>query len=116
MVAGKPGGDLGRSVGAAIMRRHDLNVAHVETSVASLELDPDIRELHVSVNDRQIVPFSPPSDLDGIALRTPRAVLSATVGRLQERLILALKLVFQPTRRTRPPSAMRQSAASAYAR
>jgi hypothetical protein len=82
-------------VGAAIVRRHDLNVAHVETSVASLELDPDIRELHVSVNDRQVVRLSPPGDLDGIALRTPRAVVSATVGRLQERLILALKLVFQ---------------------
>jgi len=82
-------------VRAAVVRRHHLDVFNVATPIPSLVLDPEIRELHPPVDDRQLVFVRPKADLFPRPAGPAVAVRSIAVPFLKERLVLAFQLVVE---------------------
>jgi hypothetical protein len=77
------------------MRCRHLDVFDFAAAIALLVLDADVGEFHVSVPVRQVTFPSPLLDFLGLPLGPTRSVTAATIGRLQEALVLALELLFE---------------------
>ncbi len=64
----------GPGMGAAIVRRHDLDILAPRPDIAVLVLDPGVWKVHMPVVVRQLVLPRPPRDLFGLAIRPTVAV------------------------------------------
>ena len=77
------------------MRRHDLDIEGVVTSI-DVVLNAHIRELHVAlVVARQVVLPRPVLDFERIAIGSAIAIVTIAITFLQELLILALQVVLE---------------------
>jgi hypothetical protein len=79
-------------MGAAVMRRDDLEVFDLSAPISVLVLDADIRKLDVLVFVRQPVRQRPFPDLVGRAMRPAIAVALLSIALLEEALVFALQL------------------------
>ena len=85
-----------RRVRATIVRRHDLYVQGLVSSVLGV-LDAGVRKHHVSLLIAgELVLVCPPSNLVSIAVRPAVGVAPAAIPLLQELLILGLEVVLEP--------------------
>jgi hypothetical protein len=82
-------------VAAAVVRREHLDVLGVAPAVRPEEVDLEIGKLHASVGVRETVILSPSAHLIAVAPGPAVAVCPATVGFLEEHLILAPKVLFE---------------------
>ena len=82
-------------MGAAVMRRDDLQVVDLATAVPVLILDADIWELDVLIFVRQPVRQRPLPHLVGRAIGPAVAITFLAIPLLKEALILALQLVVE---------------------
>jgi hypothetical protein len=82
-------------MGAAVMRRDDLNVLNGSSAVTGLVLDPRIRELDVPIVVWQLVFLSPSSDSLGPLLRRFSLLAALAVFCLEEALVLPLQILFE---------------------
>jgi hypothetical protein len=80
---------------ASIMRRYDLDVLDLSASVVAFTFEAEIGKLHVVVDHRQFVVFSPPGDLLGRPRRSSRTLASAAVWFLEKPLVFPLEFLFQ---------------------
>jgi hypothetical protein len=75
--------------------RHDLEVLLTRSPLAVFVFDASVGKVHLIVVVRQLVLARPASDLFGLSIGTPVAVLATAVVILQEQLIVPLELVVQ---------------------
>jgi hypothetical protein len=79
-------------MGAAVMRRDDLEVFDLSAPISVLVLDADIRKLDVLVFVRQPVRQRPFPDFVGRAIGPAIAVPLLSIALLEEALVFALQL------------------------
>jgi hypothetical protein len=82
-------------MGAAVVRREDLDVLGVAPAVRPEELDLQIGKLHSSVGVWEVVILGPSAHLVAVAPRPTVAFRPAAVGFLKEQLIIAPKVLFE---------------------
>ena len=80
-------------MGAAVVRRDDLNVLAPPTPVRVLVLDADIREVELIVEVGQVVFVGPVANLIGRPIGVAVVVVVVLVAFVQPPLVLALELV-----------------------
>src|SRR5262245_28335103 len=93
-VDAKAGLPVARRVSAAVVRREQLDVL-VKVPAVSLIFDSVIREMHLAVEERQVVVARPVADLTLVAAGSAVAVGAVAVVVLQELLVLALEVLFE---------------------
>src|SRR5688572_13565440 len=99
-------------VSAAVVRREQLHVLVAFTPL-DLVFDAVVREVHLAVEERQVLSARPVADLVLVAVRSAVAVGAVAVVLLQELLVLALQSCSRMTRRmSRPSCASRRRASS----
>ncbi|HVQ17056.1 MAG TPA: hypothetical protein VMS40_25810 [Vicinamibacterales bacterium] len=86
---------LGRSMGAAVVGRNDLEVFDLPATIPVLVLDADIGKLNVLVLVRQPVVQGPFSNLVGRTIGSAVAVPLLTIALLEETLIVTLQLIVE---------------------
>ena len=82
-------------MGAAVVRRDDLNVLAPPTAVRVLVLDADVRKVHLVVEVRQVVFVGPLANLIGRPIGVAVVVVVVLVAFVQPLLVLALELVVE---------------------
>jgi len=82
-------------MGAAIVRRGDLDVLTTPPAIRLFALDSSVRKVHLVVEVRQLMFVCPLADLIGRSIRVSVAVVVVTVALVKPTLILALELVVQ---------------------
>jgi hypothetical protein len=82
-------------MGAAVVRREDLDVLDVAPAVRPEELDLEIRKLDSSIGVREIVILSPSAHVVAVAPGPAVAVGPASVRLLEEHLILPPKVLLE---------------------
>jgi hypothetical protein len=82
-------------VGAAIVRRQHFNVDVVKRAVDVLVFDPQIREMHLFVEVRQVVLACPAFDLMRLAIRATVDVWPIRVALVKPALVFAFEFVVQ---------------------
>jgi hypothetical protein len=82
-------------VSAAIVLGHHVNIIVVQAPVRLLVLDPQIREVHLAVEVRQVVVGRPVADLFRSAIGVAVVVAAFPVALVQPALIVALELVVE---------------------
>jgi hypothetical protein len=82
-------------MGAAVVRREDLDVLDVAPAVRPEELDLEIRKLDSSIGVREIVILSPSAHVVAVAPGSAVAVGPASVRLLEEHLILPPKVLLE---------------------
>src|SRR3989442_1364369 len=83
---GEPRPARRRTVSAAVMERHDLDVEMVQTALDVDVLDARVGELHVPVGVRQVMLVGPFPNLRLVAVGPAVAIGAATVPLLEELL------------------------------
>src|SRR5688572_22893952 len=94
-IAGESGSRDARAVGAAIVRRDDLDVVSAPPAVRLLILDARVREMHLVIEVRQVVFTCPFANLVRRAIGPSIAVIVVLVALVQPTLIVALEFVVQ---------------------
>ena len=89
----RPGG--GGAVGASIMDGDDLDVLVVAAAVDLLVFDPQVGEMDLLVEVREVVFERPFLDLPRVAIRVAVVVVAVPIALVQPLLVLALELVVQ---------------------
>ena len=82
-------------MGAAVVRREDLDVLDVAPAVRPEELDLEVGKLDTSVGVREVVILGPSANVIAISSRPAVAVRPAAVRLLEERLIFAPKVLLE---------------------
>ncbi|HEY7291666.1 MAG TPA: hypothetical protein VH583_17650 [Vicinamibacterales bacterium] len=80
---------------AAIVERCDLDVLDVTTTVRPLVFQSEIGEVHVAVEERQVMLMRPLLDLSRISVWTSVGIGPVAISVVKELLILALELVVE---------------------
>ena len=83
------------AVGAAIVRRDDLDVLAIPAAIRLLVLDADVREMHLVIEVRQVVFVRPLANLIRGSIGVAVVVVAVLVAFVQPPLVLALELVVQ---------------------
>jgi hypothetical protein len=73
----------------------DFNVLNVPATVWPLEFDSQIRELHVAIEERQIVLVRPLLDLPSVTVRSPVGIRTIAIALMKKALIFAFQLVVE---------------------
>src|SRR5688572_23383242 len=81
-------------VSAAVVRREQLHVLVAFTPL-DLVFDAVVREVHLAVEERQVLSARPVADLVLVAVRSAVAVGAVAVVLLQELLVLALQVLLE---------------------
>ncbi len=92
--AAEAAGRTARRVRAAIVRREQLHVL-VPLASVDLVLDAEVGEVHLVIEVRQVVLQSPVADFVLVSVGPAVALGSVAVVVLQERLVLALQVLFE---------------------
>lgn len=79
-------------MGAAVMLGHHFDVLAAHVPVDVLVLDPQVWEMHLLVEAREVVILRSFFNLTGIAIRPSITVGSVTISFLEEPLVLAFQL------------------------
>ena len=82
-------------MGAAVMRRDDLEVFDFSSTISVVVLDAYVRKLNVLILVRQPVCLGPLPNLVGRPVGSPVTISPMTIPLLEEALILALELVVE---------------------
>jgi hypothetical protein len=82
-------------MGAAIVRRDDLDVLALPTSVRLLVLDADVGEVDLVIEVRQVVLVRPFANLIRRSIRMAVVVVMVLVALVEPTLVLALQLVVE---------------------
>jgi len=82
-------------VSAAIVGRHDLDVLTLPAAVRLLILDPDVREVDLVVEVRQVVFVRPFANLIGRAIGVAVVVVAILVALVQPSLVLAFQFMIK---------------------
>lgn len=93
-VESEAGLDAADGMSAAVVRREQLHVL-VAFAPINLVLDPVVGEMHLAVEERQVVFVRPLADLLFVAVRSSVAVGAVAVVLLQELLVLALQVLLE---------------------
>jgi hypothetical protein len=82
-------------VSTAIVAGDDLEILVTRPSIAVFVLDASVGKVHLVVVVRQLVLTRPASDLLGLSMGSPVAVVAAAIPLLKEPLIVPLELVIE---------------------
>ncbi|MCA1706242.1 MAG: hypothetical protein LC808_24450 [Actinobacteria bacterium] len=82
-------------MGAAIVRRGDLDVLTTPPAIWLLVLDSSVREVHLVVEVRQVMFVCPLADLIWRSIRVSVVVIVVTVALVKPALVLALELMVE---------------------
>jgi hypothetical protein len=82
-------------VRAPIVKRGHFHVLDIPATVWPLEFDSQIRELHVAIEERQIVLVRPLLDLPCVTVRSPVGVRTIAITLVEKALILAFQLMVE---------------------
>jgi hypothetical protein len=82
-------------VGAAVVAGHDLEILVTRASITVLVRDSSVGKMHLFVVVRQLMLTRPASDLLGLSIGSPVAVLAAAIVLLKEALVIPLELVVE---------------------
>ena len=104
-------------MGAAIVRRDDLDVLALPSAIGLLVLDADVGEMDLVIEVRQVVLVRPFANLIGRAIRMAVVVVVVLVPLVEPALVLALELVVEDDALdVRAPRSRRCPSACSYAR
>jgi hypothetical protein len=77
------------------VKRGHFHVLNIPATVWPLEFDSQIGELHVAIEERQIVLVRPLLDLPCVAVRSPVGVRTIAITLMEKALILAFQLMVE---------------------
>lgn len=95
-IAREPGPAVGRAMRAAIVFGHHFDVQVILASIDVAILDPTVRKVHLSIEERQVVIVRPLRDLALVAIGPAVSIWSVAITLVEPLLVLALQLVVQP--------------------
>jgi hypothetical protein len=82
-------------VGAAVVAGHDLEILVTRAAVTVFVLDSSVGKVHLFAVVRQLMLTRPTSNLLGLSIGSPVAVLAAVIVLLKEALVIPLELVVE---------------------